>query len=108
MTRAFLLSLIVCLWWCISRAIAADAPPLEAGVGLHGPLTWGHTDAAHARYLTPVYAGAEYALPLPLLREVKASGFDFIRLSVDPGPLIALEEAEREALEAQVADAVKN
>ena len=36
--------------------------------------------------------------PLPLLRDVKASRFDFIRLSVDPGPLLARKGKERAAL----------
>ena len=46
-------------------------------------------------------------MPVELLRKVKAAGFDFIRLSVDPGPLLALTGTERDDLESHCLDVVR-
>lgn len=88
-------------------AYGAEEPPLKNGVGLHGPLTWGRTDTKRTQYLQPVYGGPKYALPADLLKQTKEAGFDFIRLTIDPGPLLALEGSARDELDNYILDAVK-
>lgn len=70
---------------------ATTGPSLVNGVGLHGPLTWGVKNADGTGYAWPVYQGEKYQMPTDLLRKVKESGFDFVRLTVDPGPLLAFQ-----------------
>lgn len=87
---------------------ASIAGRFRRGVSLHGPLTWGRANADRTGYLQPVYDDdPRYVLPVELLRRVKAVGFDFIRLSVDPGPLLALTGAERDALDDHCLDIVR-
>lgn len=75
------------------------------GVSLHGPLTWGRTTGNG--YLAPVYDGPRYAVPVNLLAQARAAGFDFVRLTVDPGPLMALQGAGRDALDARILEVVR-
>lgn len=77
------------------------------GVSLHGPLTWGRANADRTGYLTPVYDDPKYDTPVELLQKVKKAGFDFIRLSVDPGPLLALTGKDRDDLDATCLDVVR-
>lgn len=94
----------------------AAAAPLELhrGVGVHEWLNWSPL-AADGSYRWPPYrsveewrtryreaadwtAGDEFA-------RIRSLGFDFIRLTVDPGPLLATEGAKRqEALDVLAAD----
>lgn len=92
------------------QAMAADdtSPLLENGMSLHGPLTWGHTNAAHTQYQPPLFDGKDYALPTLLLAKTKAAGFDFIRLSVDPGPFIALKGKDADDLMQKLIGTVKS
>jgi endoglucanase len=88
-------------------AVGADfGPPLMQGVSLHGPLTWGKTDPDRTGYAWPVYDGSAYEVPVELLRKVKAAGFDFVRLTVDPGPLLAFRGVERDGLDRRIVDVV--
>jgi len=105
-----------CAAFCAALAFAAiqpqafaegvEGPALKNGVSLHGPLTWGRCDASRTGYLDPVYDDPKYVVPTELLRKTKAAGFDFIRLSVDPGPLLALEGERLKALDNHVMSVV--
>jgi hypothetical protein len=95
------------LWaWSPAGALASPGPELKYGVGLHGPLTWGRTDAEHKGYAWPVYGEPRYDMPVALLGKVKAAGFDHIRLSVDPGPFLAADASQRAELEQRLSAAV--
>jgi hypothetical protein len=83
-----------------------SGPPLKNGVGLHGPMTWGRTDAAHTQYTWPVYADAKYDVPVALLAKVKAAGFDMIRLTIDPGPFLAAKGAQSDDMDKRLMDTV--
>ncbi|PTE11572.1 glycoside hydrolase family 5 protein [Mesorhizobium helmanticense] len=99
---------VVCvLAWLLAIATATEAAPihLERGVGVHEWLNWSPVGkdgsynwppyrseqewlAGH-RPLTDWPGGDEFA-------RIRSMGFDFIRLSVDPGPLLASEGAKRQ------------
>ena len=84
----------------------AGAAPLELhhGVGLHEWLNWSPITADKS-YVWPPYrsvadwlAGARPASDWPAGDEfvrIRKMGFDFVRLSVDPGPLLASDGARR-------------
>lgn len=87
----------------------AEPLPLARGVGVHEWLNWSPVNADKT-YAWPPYRSEEAWLsgsrPLSDWPEgspfdrIKGMGFDFVRLSVDPGPLVASEGARRaEALQ---------
>ena len=96
---------------CLAVTGTAAAAPiaLQRGVGVHDWLNWSPLNA-DGSYRWPPYrdeaewlAGARTLSDWPegdQFTRIRAMGFDFIRLSVDPGPLAASEGAERrEALD---------
>ena len=87
-------------------SIAAAAPiALKRGVGVHDWLNWAPLDA-DGSYRWPPYRDQDEwlsgARPLDdwpegdQFKRIRAMGFDFVRLSVDPGPLLASEGGERQ------------
>lgn len=105
------------IWVLCLLTVSQAAPlPLARGVGVHEWLNWSPLEK-DGSYSWPPYrsmnawrAGARPLSDWPPGNEferVRAMGFDFVRLSVDPGPLLATEGAKRrEALEV-LADKVK-
>lgn len=97
--------------WALGLAITtAGAAPLSLhrGVGVHEWLNWSPV-AADGSYVWPPYrsqaewlAGARPISDWPRGNEfarIRSMGFDFVRLSVDPGPLVASQgKKRREAL----------
>lgn len=90
-----------------AMAITAEAAPvsLEHGVGVHEWLNWSPL-AKDGSYKWPPYRSEEEWLTgsRPLtdwpagdqFARIRSMGFDFVRLSVDPGPLLASEGAKRQ------------
>jgi endoglucanase len=95
----------------------AQAAPLalQRGVNIHEWLNWSPL-AADGSYRWPPYqsiadwlAQGRPANDWPAsdpLADIRALGFDFVRLSVDPGPLLATEGERRQEALAVLADAV--
>lgn len=86
-----------------------DAAPLDLhrGVGLHEWLNWSPLDASGAYRWPPYRSLPEWqARYRPLtdwpagdsLAQIHALGFDFVRLTVDPGPLLLRPEQRRETI----------
>lgn len=95
---------------------ATAAPlPLARGVNIHEWLNWSPL-AADGSYRWPPYrsvaewlAGGRSAGDWPAtdpLADIRALGFDYVRLTVDPGPLLATEGERRAEALAVLADAV--
>lgn len=59
------------------------------------------------RYAWPPFAGAAYETSDALLRNLSRVGFDFIRLTVDPGPFLQLTGRKRELLDRHLAALVR-
>ncbi|MCO5090846.1 cellulase family glycosylhydrolase [Bosea sp. (in: a-proteobacteria)] len=99
---------VVCAVGLIGAAVA-EPIPLRHGVGVHGWLNWSPVEK-DGSYRWPPYRDEREWLsdgrplsdwptsdPFALIRSL---GFDFVRLSVDPGPLLASEgDRRRQALE---------
>ncbi len=97
---------------------AAGAAPLELhrGVGLHEWLNWSPVEA-DGSYRWPPYRSVEEwlvqyrpAADWPAgdpFAAIKGLGFDFVRLTVDPGPLLASEGTRREEALAVLSQAVQ-
>jgi len=97
-------------------AMAQAAPlPLGRGVSVHEWLNWSPL-AADGSYRWPPYlteeqwlSGARPITDWPetdQFRRIRSMGFDFIRLSVDPGPIVASRGERREQALAILASAV--
>lgn len=74
----------------------ADAGPiaLKRGVSIHGWLNWSPLTPSGA-YQWPPYRPLNDWGSLRDFERIKAMGFDFVRLTVDPGPLLAADESKR-------------
>lgn len=99
-------SLGIALASLLATTSAGAAPlALHRGIGLHEWLNWAPLDAA-GTYRQPPYNTMQEWLsgyrPLDAWPEgdqfvrMKGFGFDFVRLSVDPGPLLADEGTKRQ------------
>jgi endoglucanase len=72
----------------------------ERGVAIHNMMNWAAVETSDpGRYAWPPFAGSEYETSDRLLRNVATAGFDFIRLTVDPGPFLQFTDKRRDALD---------
>lgn len=70
------------------------------GVGVHRPLNWADlSDADPSRYAWPPFASAEHQVSDALIAGIRAAGFDFVRLTVDPGPFLQMTGDRRDRLD---------
>lgn len=110
--------LIAAFFGLLATATTLQAAPLQLGrgVGLHGWLNWSPVEKDQT-YRRPPYRTVEQWLsserPLsdwpkgdPFTR-IRALGFDFVRLTVDPGPLLAGGGKERKEALAVLSRAVR-
>jgi len=85
---------------------AAEAPlQLKRGVSIHEWLNWSPVTESGA-YRWPPYRDLEDWGSARDFARIKTLGFDFVRLSVDPGPLLASEGERRKEALARLAQAV--
>lgn len=106
---------ILMLALLVGSAMAAPLP-LQRGVNIHEWLNWSPL-APDGSYRWPPYrsvaewlAGGRSAADWPAtdpLADIRALGFDYVRLTVDPGPLLASEGDKRQEALAVLADAVR-
>ena len=100
----------------LGTSAALSAPlPLKRGVNVHDLLNWSPLNA-DGSYRQPPYRTVDEWLSAyrPLsdwpggdeFVRIRALGFDFVRMTVDPGPLLANGGAEREAALAVLKDRV--
>ncbi|MHB9360036.1 cellulase family glycosylhydrolase [Mesorhizobium sp. LNJC403B00] len=102
----------------LGMALSAQAAPipLERGVGVHEWLNWSPVEK-DGSYKWPPYrsekewlAGGRPLTDWPdgdQFDRIRSMGFDFVRLSVDPGPLLASEGAKRQQALDMLAAAVQ-
>jgi endoglucanase len=97
--------LLTALLIFVLAGAAEAALPLRRGAGLHEWLNWSPL-AADGSYRWPPYRTVDewLAVDRPItdwppgdpFQRIKSLGFDFVRLSVDPGPLLASEGTRRQ------------
>jgi endoglucanase len=75
-------------------------PCYHRGVAIHNMMNWAAVEPSNpGRYVSPAFIGPNYETSDALLRHVAAAGFDFIRLTIDPGPFLQFSGPDREALD---------
>ncbi|WP_156384723.1 MULTISPECIES: glycoside hydrolase family 5 protein [unclassified Devosia] len=107
--------MMVLLLALVAGSAVAAPLPLHRGVNIHQWLNWSPL-AADGSYRWPPYqsvadwlAGGRSASDWPAsdpFTDIRALGFDYVRLTVDPGPLLATEGERRQEALAVLADAV--
>lgn len=81
-------------------AATKDLPCFHRGVAIHNMMNWAAVEPSDpSRYVFPAFAGPNYEVSDTLLRNVAAAGFDFVRLTIDPGPFLQFAGTKREALD---------
>jgi hypothetical protein len=95
---------LACIVFLATAAHAAPLP-LQRGVGIHEWLNWSPLEP-DGSYRWPPYRSVREWLsgarpfsdwpPGNQFEHIRAMGFDFVRLSVDPGPLLASHGARRQ------------
>ncbi len=90
-----------------ANVCASEAPlQLKRGVSIHAWMNWSPVTEAGA-YRWPPYRDVEEWGSVRDFARIKALGFDFVRLTVDPGPLLASEGKKRDEALAPIEDAVR-
>ena len=105
---------------CLFAAVAAFAasariaaatdrlPGFRRGVSIHNVLNWAKADDARTGYQWPPFATPQHQLKSETLDNVRKAGFDFIRLTIDPGPFLFFDGARRDELDGQLLAQVQN
>lgn len=92
--RAFWAGLCALLAAPAAASTYAAAPRLRRGVNLHHLLSWPETtgEGASLDYVWPPFRRAENAISDDELARLAAMGFDYLRVTVDPGIFLAAKE----------------
>lgn len=78
----------------------AFEPPFRRGASLHSMMNWASAVPPDRQaYLWPPFDDPGHRVPDELLDNLVRAGFDFIRLTVDPGPYLAFEGERRDELD---------
>jgi hypothetical protein len=78
-------------------AATKDIPCFHRGVAIHNMMNWAAVEPSDPnRYVFPAFVGPNYETSDALLRNVAAAGFDFVRLTIDPGPFLQFTGSKRE------------
>jgi len=110
MTASFLVGAAACLT-SAGHAAASDKVTAEFHRGIEvGAMAWASIEPGPQRAFTfPPFSSSDpsYALTLGELQTLRRTGFDFIRLAVDPGPFLQFQGARRDAIDGILMDRVK-
>ena len=93
----------------ISGASAGPAAEFRKGIGI-GAMAWASIEPGPQREFTfPPFSLSDpsYALTFDELQTLRRTGFDFVRLAVDPGPFLQFQGARRDALDGILIDRVR-
>ena len=102
--RALIVGALAAGTCCAVANAQVGISPLRRGISIDNLVYWGRLQAGDSgHYADEPFAGHEHTLPEALLANVVAAGFDFVRLTVDPGPFLDLEGQAREALDGLLA-----
>jgi endoglucanase len=97
-------------WLLTAPAWAEDAPSvtgMRRGIGIADALGWAPVEPAPSRaFVYPPFDESTESLGSEL-KALRRTGFDFVRLAVDPGPFLQFQGARREHLDDILMDRVR-
>lgn len=74
-------------------------PSLKRGISIHTAMNWAELEENSRRYKFPAFADEHYRLTAAELIQLHEAGFDFVRLTVDPGPFLQFTAERRDELD---------
>jgi endoglucanase len=84
------------------------ADELRRGLNIHHAMNWAKLSSPTATtYLYPAFADDGHRLDMSELQAIRSAGFDFVRLTVDPGPFLQFKGAQRDELDDVLLDRVR-
>lgn len=99
----FIAALVIAVGTMTHGAIAREASQADMfrhGVGVHRLLNWASVSPSdRTSYAWPPFASSEHVVSDVLIARVAAAGFDFVRLTVDPGPFLQMTDEKRDGLD---------
>ena len=101
------LAAIIVVCAAIVLVVPVSAADFHRGVSIHNMMNWAQTAPGSQIYASHPFSGPDYDVPDELLSNIAASGMDFIRLTVDPGPFLAFKGSNRANLDALLVSNIK-
>jgi endoglucanase len=81
---------------------------LHRGLNVHNAMNWAMLQSpSSTRYVYPAFADNGHRLDPRELRAMRNAGFDFVRLTIDPGPFLQFKGVQRDGLDQVLLDRVK-
>jgi endoglucanase len=102
------IAFVIALASLLALPAAADdlsPSPFRRGIAISHSMGWAEIGPGQ-RFVQPAFSGPDRELTLGELTSLRAMGFDFIRLAVDPGPFLQASEDGLRVLERILVDRV--
>ena len=106
MSRLFALTAVgLCI--IATRADSTDiGTSFRRGIGISHAMAWARIDSVTRDFAFPPFSEPANALTGNELQSLRRTGFDFVRLAVDPGPFLQFQGRRRDALDDILIDCV--
>src|SRR5271155_4217692 len=75
----------------LSAANAQSTSMFHRGVAIHDAMNWATMRQGNKLYAFPPFSDAKHALSQGELTIIRRAGFDFVRLTIDPGPFLQFQ-----------------
>jgi endoglucanase len=90
-----------------SRTDAAEsAPRFDRGIAITA-TAWAAVEPDTKAFTFPPFVGPSYTLTPDELQALRRTGFDFVRLAVDPGPFLQFQGTRRAAIDRMLTERVQ-
>lgn len=77
------------------------------GINIHDAMNWGTLKADKSDYISAPFSDAAHPFTSSELQIIRKAGFDFVRLTIDVGPLLKMTGPDRQAIDTLLVDRVK-
>ncbi len=101
----------IAAWFGVTAAAAdeaATAAGFHRGIGISQAMAWARIEPGPARkFAFPPFSDPSNALTADELQTLQRTGFDFVRLAVDPGPFLQFQGIARDTADHILMDRVR-
>jgi len=92
---------LVVLLFTLSEEAALASPRFSRGVGIFKMMSWARVEPAPSKqFIRPAFSESDRVVSDTEIASLKDVGFDFVRLTVDPGPFLQFNGSDRDNLDA--------
>ncbi len=108
MSRLFALTVVWVFIFAAQADSADNGTSFRRGIGISHAMAWARIEVGPAHsFAFPPFSDQGNALTRDELRTLRRTGFDFVRLAVDPGPFLQFQGPHRAALDDILMDRVR-